>query len=255
MAQSTDPGSLDVGNNQLEPGTVIAPNSAPASSVPAPQPQAQPASTIPTAPAPQSTAPQAAAPVPVPSPSPTPAAEPASQPEAEAPELASAGFYTDTNADTDTSDQTVTWTASEFVAHDKSATWYLLLAVGIAVLAAGIFFLTKDYVSLGVVVIAGLLLGSFAHHQPRQLQYSLDNQGLSIGSKHYSYSEFKSFAVMDEGAISGIVFTPLKRFATFVTVYYAPEDEDKILAILSAQLPLEEHKLDAVDALMRRIRF
>jgi hypothetical protein len=48
---------------------------------------------------------------------------------------------------------------------------------------------------------------------------------------------------------------PLKRFATLTTVYYAPEDEDKIVNLLSKHLPLEEHKLDAVDHLMQRIRF
>jgi len=34
-----------------------------------------------------------------------------------------------------------------------------------------------------------------------------------------------------------------------------PADEDKIMAILSVQLPFEEHHADAVDSLMRHIRF
>jgi hypothetical protein len=151
--------------------------------------------------------------------------------------------------------QSVTWTASEFVAHDKSAGWYILLIAGTLALAVLVFFITKDVISVGVVIVAGLLLAVYGAHQPRQLEYVVNNSGIGIGQKHYSYHEFKSFSVVPEGAFSSLVFMPLKRFAVPTTVYYAPDDEDRILSILSDYLPLEEHRRDAVDSLMRRIRF
>jgi hypothetical protein len=83
----------------------------------------------------------------------------------------------------------------------------------------------------------------------------LDDKGLTIGSKHYAYNEFRSFAILQEGALSSIVFMPLKRFATLTSIYYAPEDEQSIVDILADHLSLEEHHQDAVDKLMRRIRF
>ena len=130
-----------------------------------------------------------------------------------------------------------------------------MLAVGVLLLAALIFLSTRDVVSVAVVVVAGLLLGIYGAHQPRQLEYRLDKQGVGIGQKQYGYDEFRSFSVVPEGAFASIVFMPLKRFALPTTVYYAPDDEDKILAVLSDQLPLEEYRHDAIDRLMRRIRF
>lgn len=151
--------------------------------------------------------------------------------------------------------QKVTWTASEFVAHDKSPGWYAMLMLGTLLLAALVFFITRDFISVAVIVVAGLLLGVYGAHQPRQLEYVVDQRGIGIGQKYHPYDEFKSFSVVTDGAFSSLVFMPLKRFAVPTTIYYAPADEERILDTLTDHLPLEEHRGDAVDSLMRRIRF
>jgi hypothetical protein len=153
------------------------------------------------------------------------------------------------------SDGEITWTAAEFVAHDKSAGWYGGLILAAILLGALIYLLTRDAISTGVVLIAAFFLGVMAARNPRQLEYKLSAAGLSVGPKHYALEQFRSFSVADEGAVPSIVFMPLKRFAPLTTIYYAPEDEDKIVAILADRLPFEEHKQDPVDRLMHRIRF
>lgn len=153
------------------------------------------------------------------------------------------------------STEAVTWTASEYIAHEKSAGWYVQLAAVALLISAAVYWLTHDSISAGVVIIGALFLAIYGGRQPRQLTYRLDAGGLIIGSKRFAFTEFRSFAVADEGAFSSIVLMPLKRFAPLTTIYYAPQDEDKILAVLEAHLPLEEHKPDPVDKLMRRIRF
>lgn len=159
-------------------------------------------------------------------------------------------------AETENNDnQAVTWTASEFIHHNKAASWYLGLGVATVLLAALIFLITRDVVSTAVIIVAGLLLGVYAARPPRQLEYRIDQRGVFIGHKHYGYDDFKSFTVVPEGAFSSIVFMPLKRFALALTIYYAPEDEEHIMAVLAGRLPFEEPRRDAVDSLMRRIRF
>ena len=150
---------------------------------------------------------------------------------------------------------TITWTASEFVAHQKSSGWYVILAVGSVIAAAIVYLLTRDIVSSLIIPVCAVALGVLAARQPRELMYRLDDSGLTIGSKHLPYSTFRSFAVMREGAFSSIVFVPLKRFAMLTTIYYDPNDEEKIVALLSDRLPLETREHDAIDRLMWRIRF
>jgi len=246
-AKST-PGSGAAGA-QPQPGTVIAPGAA--STPPPVEPVEVPAE--PVAPVPVADVPEAPAPpvseIPVPSTLTPETPEPAEQPLPDDPSSEP------DSPPIDNDDQSVTWTASEFVVHDKSAGWYAMLAVGVLLLAALIFIIIRDLVSVTVVIIAGLLLGVYGSHKPRQLEYRIDKRGVGIGKRHYVYDEFKSFSVVPEGAFASIVFMPLKRFAVPTTIYYAPADEDRILAVLSDQLPFEEHRSDAVDSLMRHIRF
>jgi len=151
--------------------------------------------------------------------------------------------------------ESVSWSASEFIHHQKSAGWYITLGLAGIILAAITFLLTKDKISTGVIIFAALIFGFYASHKPRTLNYKLDDSGLSIGEKFYSYGSFKSFAVAEEGAFSSIVLMPLKRFMPLTSLYYEPKDETKITDILALRLPVETHKRDAVDSLMNRIRF
>lgn len=177
-----------------------------------------------------------------------PAAEPAVQPE-QAPEPAPINVSSEPLPE-----GTITWTASEFVAHDKSAGWYMSLALIAALVSGAAYLVSRDLISAGVVIGAALLLAVYGSHKPRQLEYRLGPRGITVGAKAYGYDEFRSFAVVPEGAFSSIVFMPLKRFSPPLSIYYAPEDEERIVAMLSDRLPFEEHR-DAIDSLMRRIRF
>jgi hypothetical protein len=149
----------------------------------------------------------------------------------------------------------ITWTASEYVAHHKTSTWYVTLVV-IAVVTAGVAFLaTRDFITAVSIILIALVFGLSASRKPRVLEYRLDNRGLKIAQKSYPYSIFRSFAVIDEGAFSSIVFVPLKRFMPMMTIYYAPEDENQIVQIIADHLPMEQRKHDAIDALLHKIRF
>jgi hypothetical protein len=156
--------------------------------------------------------------------------------------------------DTQQSLPEVSWTASEFIAHQKTAKWYGVLAFVTAVTASGVYLLTRDYISAGVVVVLALLFGVTAGRKPRVLSYHLDSHGLTVGRQSYPYGLFKAFAVVDEGAFSSIVLLPLKRFNLPISIYFSPEDEQKVLDVLSQQLPVAEHN-DPFDSLLRRIKF
>jgi hypothetical protein len=149
----------------------------------------------------------------------------------------------------------ISWTASEFIAHEKSSQWYLGLAVTAILLAAIIYLLTRDKITSAIILIGAAFFGITGARQPRQLQYQLDDSGVQVGPRFHPYEEFRSFSVVPEGAFSSIVFMPLKRFATLTTIYYAPEDEEKIVNMLADRLPFEEYRHDVVDRLMRRVRF
>lgn len=151
--------------------------------------------------------------------------------------------------------QPVSWAASEFIAHHKSAGWYMAFLLVIGVCAGLIYVLTQDIISATVIIIAGILFAILAARKPRQVSYYVDHNGVNIGGKFYSFAEFKSFGVSQEGAIRAINLLPLKRFMPEVTIYYPPEQEVNILSLLSQQLPHEQLSPKGVDQLLKKLRF
>lgn len=149
----------------------------------------------------------------------------------------------------------ITWTASEYIAHSKGLEWYGLLAASAFALAAMIYLITRDKVSTGGVVIAAILFGIVAARKPRVLTYQLVPQGISVGARFYPFDDFKSFSIIKEGPITNITLTPMRRFMPPLSVYFAPNDEKRILNIISQQLPFLQDNGDSLDRFLRRIRF
>lgn len=151
--------------------------------------------------------------------------------------------------------QAVTWVASEFIAHTKTVGWYAALFAVTVVFAAAVWLLTKDMVATVVIIFAGLLFGTYAARKPRQINYALDSLTLTVGQRAHPLNEFRSYAIVPEGAFSSIMLMPLQRFGLITTIYFDPQDEAAIVGILSHRLPHEERKPDAIDRVLRRIRF
>ena len=149
----------------------------------------------------------------------------------------------------------IQWTASEFIAHHKTANWYVLSGLSALVVAVAIWLFTRDVFATTTVALSVLLLIVYAGRQPRQETYVLDSGGITIGARHYAFEEFRSFSALPEGAFLSIELVPLKRLAMYTTIYCAPADEERVLKLLSNYLPMEAPRNSLTDSLMRRIHF
>ena len=154
-----------------------------------------------------------------------------------------------------TEDGVLTWTATEYLQPEKDATWYGAYTLGTILVTAAVFFLTRDVVSTAVVLVAcgGLIYA--ASHRPREQTYSLEDGLLFVGRKGYRLDAFKAFSAEAQGEVVGMTLIPLKRFMPPVMVYVQGEQAGMVQDHLAAFLPLEAHKADAVDGLLRKIRF
>jgi hypothetical protein len=149
----------------------------------------------------------------------------------------------------------VSWTASEYIAHNKGMPWFAALGLVLFLVVAGTYLITKDIVTSAVLAVAGIAFGVFAARPPRVLEYTVDSHGIKIDQKYYPYKELRSFDIVDEGQLPSILLMPLKRFLPPITVFYDLKEEDAILNVLGSYLPHQEQQPDMVDRLMRRIRF
>ncbi|MGA3129121.1 MAG: hypothetical protein ABSD13_20715 [Candidatus Korobacteraceae bacterium] len=149
----------------------------------------------------------------------------------------------------------VNWSEAEFIANHKSIGWFLLLGLAAVIVATLVYIYNHDLVSVIVIGLAAVFLGIVANRQPRKLDYGINDSGLQIGQKFYSYDTFRSFAISNEESVPSIIFIPLRRFMPYITVYYSASNEKAILEVLNKHLPFDNQHRDAIDNLMRRIHY
>jgi hypothetical protein len=151
--------------------------------------------------------------------------------------------------------ETVKWTASEFISHEKSRSWYVYLALIAVAIAAAFYFLTKDIFSVVVVGLVMVVMGVFGSLKPRTLDYGISPDGIQIGNKNFTFETFRSFSVMDDSPLPSIQLLPQKRFMVPIVMYFDPKDADHIVKILGDYLPFEHRERDLIDKLSSRLRF
>lgn len=154
-----------------------------------------------------------------------------------------------------TQEPSLEWSAAEYVHNEKHLLWYGLYILGTLLLSAVVYITTKDIMSTGIVFVAILGLVFFASRKPGIQKYTIDGDSLRVGQKVYYLNDFKAFSVIEEGAMVEITLRPLKRFLPMVSVYVSSEQVDDLGDHLADFLPFEPYKPDAVDTLLRRIRF
>lgn len=149
----------------------------------------------------------------------------------------------------------VSWTASEYVAHQKNASWYFLLLIVVVAMSTGVYFIVNDVLTVITIVVVGGAFAFLASRPPRTLHYSVNSTGVKIDKKLYPHNILRSFSVQEDGALHSLQLIPLKRFMPAISLYYPPDQEESILNVLSSYLPHEDRKPDALDRLMRKVRF
>lgn len=149
----------------------------------------------------------------------------------------------------------IQWEASEFIQHSKSPVWFLAFAVFAAgMLALGILVLKDWFVTIGFIFMLVAIV-VVAVRKPRVLKYALDDSGVHVGDKFFQYNQFHSFGLIQESGLWSVVFMPNARFSPTLSIYFDQDQGEEIVDALAQFLPMEEHKVDAVDKLSRKIRF
>jgi hypothetical protein len=151
--------------------------------------------------------------------------------------------------------QPIQWRASEYVHHEKQGMWFIGLALISAVLVAVAILLVHSYTFAVLVVVMAVAVGYMAGRPPQEVSYQLTSQGLMIGDKAFSYHDFSSFGVINEGPLYSIILLPTRRFMPSVSIYFPENLGEQIVDILGAVLPMRDIRPDVVDRLSRKLRF
>lgn len=147
----------------------------------------------------------------------------------------------------------VSWTAHEYLHQEKGAGWFILFAIVIAGLI-GLSIWMNAISFTAVLVVITFIVVVYLRRPPRELSYTLNDEGLLIDNHLYKYEDFKAFGVVQDGDEFSVMLIPTQRFQPSVTVYFPEEAGEDIVDMLGSRLPMKNLKLDAVDRLVRLLR-
>lgn len=148
----------------------------------------------------------------------------------------------------------VSWQASEYLQRNKDIIWIVLFSiVSLAFLALAFWLQSWSFIAM---VLAGTAaIAFYAFRKPRVLNYGIDHDGITVGEKDYEFTDFRAFGVRDEEAFYSVMLIPVKRLMPAVRMYFAEENGEDIVDILSEHLPMEELPPDMFENFMRRLHF
>jgi hypothetical protein len=149
----------------------------------------------------------------------------------------------------------LSWSASEYIEHQKPKGWYVGVVLAGALLAVLLYVVTKDLVTVAVVLIGTLLFSVVGSHKPESKNYQIGTTGITVGEKHFVFDDFKSFSLIEEGVIDSVQLMPLKRFTPPISMYFPSDIANQVVDTLADYLPHEERQRDMVDTLMKRLKF
>lgn len=146
------------------------------------------------------------------------------------------------------------WSATEYLHHDKNFLWYGgVLVAGVAI-GGATYLITEDAFSAAIMPIVAVIVAIFGARKPKELPYEITENGISINGIYRPFSDFKTFTIIHEGQFSSLMLQPVKRFMPSLSVYFAPDNAEQVIEVLSQHMPHEEGKIDAVERLARHLR-
>jgi hypothetical protein len=149
----------------------------------------------------------------------------------------------------------LSWSASEFVQHDKSNRWYFNLGVGAVTVAILTFVITRQILSAVVILLMAVMFGLYGRTKPKTLQYAVQTDGIIVGNDFLTYDTIKSFSVIAENGMPYVQILLQKRLSIPVNIYADPAQLDQVATILGQYIPYDQKKRDIADIISSRLRF
>ena len=132
----------------------------------------------------------------------------------------------------------------------KTAEWFWALGIfGFALIVFAV--LLKNYLLIVIVALAAFIIYSNKNKQPDIVNFRLNDDGLYIEEKFYSFDGFESFWIFP-GENPEFVLRRKERFIPLLAAPFYESDEPQIRRILAEHLPENEEKESLIDLLSKR---
>lgn len=151
----------------------------------------------------------------------------------------------------------IVWQAPSFQYYPKDVSWYWLTIL-IAVILFFFAIWQKNFLFGVFVIVAEIAVFVLARRQPEIIEFKIDEQGVGILEKMFSYDELSSFCLRPDNEDKNFQELILKKkvyFNPYVIILIDAKIVPRAQAILSQKLAEEPYQDSLLDILFRWLRF
>lgn len=147
----------------------------------------------------------------------------------------------------------IKWKSPSSFNATKSPKWYLAL-VGATILISAVFYLiTRDYITVGILLFCSAILAYYGNKPPRIIAYEMSSEGVKIGQKQYYFSNFRTIFLIKRTDGSSLSLIPNKRFSPALNISFRKEDEERVMGFIGEIMPVVVREDDIFDKILQFI--
>ncbi|MBU6232049.1 MAG: hypothetical protein KGI45_00640 [Patescibacteria group bacterium] len=148
----------------------------------------------------------------------------------------------------------IAWSAPEHLYTEKSPDWYW--AVGIVTLAlAVVSFIFGDIITSIFILVAAVALVLHAARPPRNIYHEINDRGIIIHDRLYSFLELDSFWIPHQGLPPKIILKSRRLFMPYIVIFIDEVDPEDVRAVLLRYIAETEHHEPLLKHLLERLGF
>jgi hypothetical protein len=124
------------------------------------------------------------------------------------------------------------WSAPEYHHYERTTDWFWavgIITISIAVLA---FFFHNALFGILILLSAAILI-SFVFQTPREIEYEINNRGITVGKDLHPYLTLESFWIETRGGGEPrLILRSKKTFMPYIIIPVHDESADEIANVL-----------------------
>lgn len=151
-------------------------------------------------------------------------------------------------------DMLLQWSIQDTASHHRPTTWYIIIGV---VFAATIIIaiLTQTWIYIPLGILVPLALSMYVNKGIGDHAYSLSTLSIAADAKHFPYSNYSSFFIVENKEFITFELVPIKRFENLLTLHTTEKEAEDVAEILGSVLPETEPKGYVGESVFKRLKF
>lgn len=148
----------------------------------------------------------------------------------------------------------ISWSFPEHEKYERSRRWYIVAGI-IAALLFAYALLNSNWLFALIIVMVIMIIFINHHSEPRQIEFTLDHDGMRLGGKQYKYKEIKNFWIIYEPpTVKKIFFVFMSSSKPILSVPIEKENPMDVRAFLRQYLEEDlEQEAEPFSEAMGRI--